>query len=170
MDIPNLAAMAVVSIASVVDVRTRRVPNLLTAGSVGAALFYFSLSHGAAGLMKCTLGLGVGLALFLPLFMLRGMGAGDVKLLGAIGAWLGPSAVVRCALYAVLAGGVLTLCVAIRQRYLQQAFANLGTLLWSWRIDGPRPLPGLTLADSNGPRLPYATAIAAGTLIAIWLT
>jgi prepilin peptidase CpaA len=103
------------------------------------------------------------------MFLLRGMGAGDVKLLGAVGAWLGVMGALWAAFYAVLAGGVLALGVAFQHRYLRQAFGNLRRMLVSWFLSGPKPLSGMTLEDAPGPRLPYAVAIAVGTAAAVWL-
>jgi prepilin peptidase CpaA len=97
------------------------------------------------------------------------MGAGDVKLLGAVGAWLGPMGVLVAGLYSVLAGGVLALVVGAKHGYLGKAFSNLWALLGFWRTAGIQPLPGLTIEDSAGPRLAYGVAIAAGTLAAVWL-
>jgi prepilin peptidase CpaA len=97
------------------------------------------------------------------------MGAGDVKLLGAVGAWLGPTGALWSAFFAVMAGGVLALVIGLRHGYLGKALTNLWGMLTFWRIAGVQPLPGLTLKDAPGPRLPYGVAIAAGTLVAIWL-
>ena len=113
-------------------------------------------------------GWAIGIGLFLPLFLLGGMGAGDVKLLGAVGAWIGPTAVLYAGLYSALAGGVLALVVGARHGYLRRAFSNLWGLLVFWRTVGIQPLPGLTIDDSKGPRLAYGIAIAAGTLAVVW--
>jgi prepilin peptidase CpaA len=114
-------------------------------------------------------GWATGIALFLPMFLLRGMGAGDVKLLGAAGAWLGPAGALWTALFAVLAGGVLALIVGARHRYLAKAFRNLWGLLGYWRVAGIRPLPGLTIEDAASPRVAYGVAIAAGTAATVFL-
>ena len=110
----------------------------------------------------------MGVGLFLPLFLLRGMGAGDVKLLGAVGAWLGPAVVLWAGLFATLAGGVLALAVGSINRYTGTALRNVWSLLGFWRATGIQPSPGFTISDARGPRLPYGVAIAAGTLAAVW--
>jgi prepilin peptidase CpaA len=97
------------------------------------------------------------------------MGGGDVKLLGAVGAWLGPVGVLYAGLYSVLAGGVLALVVGGMHGYLGKAFANIWGLLGLWRTAGIQPLPGLTLEDAEGPRLAYGVAIASGTVATVWL-
>jgi prepilin peptidase CpaA len=95
------------------------------------------------------------------------MGAGDVKLLGAVGGWLGPAGVLYAALYSVLAGGVLALIVGAIHGYLGKALSNLWGLLGFWRTAGIQPLPGLTIDDAAGQM--GGVAIAAGTLAAVWL-
>jgi prepilin peptidase CpaA len=114
-------------------------------------------------------GWGVGLLLFLPLFVRRGTGGGDVKLLAASGAWLGPGPVVWIALWAAVAGGALALAVSAWHGYTRQAFVNTWGLLGYWRAMGIRPHPGLTLESSTAPRLPYALPLAAGLGITLWL-
>jgi prepilin peptidase CpaA len=104
------------------------------------------------------------------MYLLRGMGAGDVKLLGAMGAWLGPMGALWTGFYSVMAGGVLALVVGASHGYLGKAFANLWSLIAFWRVAGIRPAAGLTLGDAPGPRLAYGIAIAAGTVAAVWLT
>src|SRR5262245_32792718 len=111
LNVAELAVVFVVGTAAVIDVRTCRIPNALTLSAIVAALVY----HGLAGVWPATVsavGLAVGTLIFLPFFALGGLGAGDVKLLGAIGAWLGPTAVLSTALYTSIAGGVMAVGVA----------------------------------------------------------
>jgi len=131
------------------------------------------VTHGAltgwSGLAFASSGWVVGLALFFPVFALGGMGAGDVKLLAAIGAWLGPVGAGWTALYGALAGGLMALIVALARGYLRTAFANLAAMLRSWMVGGIRPVEGLTLSSSAGPRLPYALPLAAGVMVTLWM-
>ena len=148
---PPVSAVAVVSVvpaAALCDLRSRRLPNTLTFGAAGVALAV----HGAIGGWPeffHRLWDGESAWLFLPLFALGGMGGGDVKLLGAIGAWLGPTGAVWTGLYGAIAGGVMALVVAIVRGYLRTAVKNVGSLLLSWLLVGPRPVDGLTLADNS---------------------
>src|SRR5437763_974094 len=89
-----------------------------------------------------------GAALFFPFFALGGMGAGDVKLLAALGAWLGPVESLWVAMFAAMAGGVLGLIVALARGYLSTALSNVWLMLMHWRISGPSRVPGITLNDS----------------------
>jgi prepilin peptidase CpaA len=109
------------------------------------------------------------MALFLPMFALRGMGAGDVKLLAAVGAWVGPTKVAFVALAASIAGGVLAVVVALACGYLRTAVRNLWLLLMHWRVMGVRPLESVTLEGGHGPRLAYAVPISIGTLVTLWV-
>ncbi len=169
MDARAVAVMAVAVAACVFDVRTSRLPNTLTFGAALAA-FCFALIHGGfAGLGWSVTGWLIGAALFFPFFALRGLGAGDVKLLAALGAWLGAVDVLYLALYTALAGGVMAIVVLISKNYARQAFWNLWTLLTFWRTSGIRPLPGLTIHEAQSPKLAYAIPIAAGALATLWL-
>ena len=169
METKDIVVLGVVLIAAVIDVRTHRIPNILTFGSAAVALVYHAATGGVQGLGASAGGWAIGVALFLPMFLLRGMGGGDVKLLGAVGAWLGPMGVLYAGLYSVLAGGVLALVIGGMHGYLGKAFSNIWGLLGVWRTAGIQPLPGLTIEDSVGPLLAYGVAIAAGTLATIWL-
>jgi prepilin peptidase CpaA len=114
------------------------------------------------------LGLFAGLAVFFPLFALRAMGAGDVKLMAAVGAWIGAVSILNVALYGSVAGGVLAVIVAIRRGYLKKALSNVKMLVTFWWVEGIKPFPALTLESKEGLRLPYAVAIAAGLAVTLW--
>src|SRR6188508_690902 len=160
--------LAVGVVACVTDVRSRKIPNLLTFGAAVSGLLFHLVVNGLQGLGMAATGWIVGILLFLPIFLLRGMGAGDVKLLAALGAWLGPMQTVWLALFASIAGGVLALVVATSTGYLRTTFRNIGNMLLYWYIAGPRPVPDQTLERSGSPRLAYAIPILVGTVITLW--
>jgi len=162
-------AFAIAGSACWFDVRTRRIPNSLTFPAAALGLVTATLAHGMQGAMSSGAGLLVGLVMFLPLFLLKGLGGGDVKLMGALGAWLGTSLILSVAFYTSLAGGVLALVVIARHRYGRRAMRNLWLLLMHWRVSGIRPLDSLTLETAAGPKLPYALPPAAGLGVAFWL-
>ena len=164
-----IAVLALVVVACIPDLRTRRIPNVLTIGAALAGFAFHALSGGWSGAATSAGGWVLGLALFFPMFALRGMGAGDVKLLGAIGAWLGPGQVLWVAMLTSVAGGVLGVVIALRHGYLRTALSNLQFMLTSWWISGVRPMPTVTLADYHGPRLAYAIPMAIGTMVTLWL-
>ena len=168
MDTSSLCAIGIASAACVTDVRARRIPNALTFGATAAALVFHAVAPTGHGLTSVVAGWFVGAALmFLP-FALRGLGAGDVKLVAALGAWLGPQNALWLVVYATIAGGVLSLVVAAFHGYLKQALANIWLLLQHWTVVGLRPLDSISLEGSNGPRLAYALPIFAGVLLNIW--
>jgi prepilin peptidase CpaA len=151
------------------DVATRRVPNALTFTSATSALVLATWQSGVHGLTESASGLLTGLALFLPFFALGGMGAGDVKLLAAVGAWLGPWGAFWAAVWTSLAGGAFAVVIAVAHNYLGTALLNLARLISVWRVGGLAPVPNLTLADTGAPRLTYAVAIAFGAGITLWV-
>jgi len=169
MSLIHIFVGAVLTFACISDVRTRRIPNVLTFTAIVCALLFHALTGGVAAAGWSLAGCFLGAALFFPMFALRGMGAGDVKLLAAVGAWLGPSQVAMAALAASLAGGVIAIAVALAHGYLRTAAGNLWLLLTHWRVAGVRPLQPVTLEGARGPRLAYAVPISIGTLVTLWL-
>jgi prepilin peptidase CpaA len=169
MTIYQSVALVLVVIAAGWDLATRRIPNLLTFGAALAAFVVHGYVTGWSGLGTSLAGWAVGFAFFFPFFALGGMGAGDVKLLAAVGAWLGPAATVWVALYSGIAGGVMGLGVAVFSGYLKQAYTNLFGLLMYWRVGGIRPAPELMLSSQKGPRLAYAVPVLAGLMVTLWL-
>jgi prepilin peptidase CpaA len=169
MSLYQAIALGVVLAAVVWDLATRRIPNVLTFGAAALALLVHGYFGSWSGVGFSLAGWLVGVAFFLPFFALGGMGAGDVKLLGAVGAWLGPVAVIWVALFTSIAGGVMGLVVAAFSGYLTKAFTNLWCLVMYWRIEGPRPVPELTLSSHKGPRLAYAVPVLAGLVLTLWL-
>lgn len=169
MTLPMWVSVAIACAACATDLRMRRVPNVLTLGGAAAAVVYHAVTSGLSGGLFAVLGWGLGLLLFLPFFAVRGIGGGDVKLLAAFGAWLGPSMVLWVAAFAAIAGGVLALVVSAMHGYTRQAFTNVWGLLSYWRVMGVKTHPGLSLDATTAPRLPYALPMAAGLGITLWL-
>jgi prepilin peptidase CpaA len=164
-----MIALAVAFTASVTDIRSRRIPNVLTFGAAIGAFCLQGFIGGPEGLRLALFGWLVGAAIFFVPFALGGLGAGDVKLLAALGALLGPREALWLALYTGISGGVMALAVALMHGYLRQALSNVRLLLMHWRVAGLCPLHEVTLAGGTGPRLAYATSIFAGLVATIWL-
>jgi prepilin peptidase CpaA len=161
-------AVAVALVGCAFDLHSRRIPNVLTLGAAVAALIASALT-GVGAVESSAAGWIVAAALWLPIYALGGMGAGDVKLMAAIGAWLGPSTVIYAALYAAIAGAVFALGLALARGCVRQTFTNVQLLLIHWRVAGFTPHPELNLATATSPRLAYAVPILVGTMAAIWL-
>jgi prepilin peptidase CpaA len=166
---PQVAALGIGVVACLTDLRTRRIPNWLTFGGAVAALAFHLWTGGLMGVVSASAGWLIGVLLFFLPFALGGMGGGDLKLLAALGAWLGPIPTVWLALYTGAAGGVMALIVASARGYLSTALRNIWTLLAHWRVVGLRPLNEVSLAQSESPRLAYAVPILLGTVVTIWL-
>jgi prepilin peptidase CpaA len=160
--------LGVAAVACLVDLRSRRIPNWLTLAAAVAGAVYQVAQSGTSGLLTAGEGWLIGAAIFFLPFALGGLGAGDVKLLAALGAWLGPYDVVRLALFTGVAGGVLALLVSFARGYMGQALRNIWMLLIHWRVEGLRPLPEMTIHHGTGPKLAYGVAILAGTMVTIW--
>jgi prepilin peptidase CpaA len=164
----SLIVIAVSLAACVADLRTGRIPNALTFGAALGAFLVQILLGGFGGAMSAASGWLVGALLFLPFFAVGGMGGGDVKLLAALGAWLGPLETLWLAGYSAIVGGVLGVIVAIAHGYLWTAIRNVSAMFAYWRTAGIRPVPGLTLDSAGRPRLAYAVPIFVGLVISLW--
>jgi len=146
----------------------RRIPNVLTFGAALSAIIVHGAMGGWTAAGWAVAGWFAGAACLLPLFVLGGMGAGDVKLVAALGAWLGPAAAVWVALFSMVAGGVMGLAVSLAYGYLTQALLNISWMFRFWRRQGPKPVPQVTLATHHGPRLAYAVPVFAGLMVTLW--
>lgn len=167
---PHSAAVVIVAlVAAICDIRTHRIPNVLTFGAAAVGMAFSVWQHGLPGLGWSAAGWLTAVALFFPFFALRGIGAGDVKLLGALGAWLGPWNALYLAALTAIAGGVMALAIVCLQSSARHTLRNVWLMFTTWRVIGVRPIPGLTLETSRGPKLAYAIPIAAGALTTLWL-
>ncbi|MBU1229889.1 MAG: prepilin peptidase [Proteobacteria bacterium] len=154
-------------VASVIDLRSQRIPNLLTMPAALAALAYHLLTQGPQGLWFSLAGLGLGLALMLGPFLFGVMGGGDVKLMGAVGAFVGPQTVLIAFLLTSLAGGAYALLVlARRSGLLAGVLARLRAALYAVSATGEffyQPAP----EGAGLPKLCYGLAIALGAVAAM---
>ena len=154
-----------------VDVREQRIPNVMvllllcagvflnTTGPANSQQGPFSPFPGALGAAQSLLGVLVGLALFLPLYLWRAMGAGDVKLLAALGAFAGPLEIISLALIILIAGGLLAVARMLWRRNSRLVLANVMLVL------GGGAAGGFDLARQSADRMPYALAFSAGLLL-----
>jgi prepilin peptidase CpaA len=164
----SVIVLVISAVACVTDLRSRRIPNVLTFGAALAAFVYHGIDGGLEGFLAAAAGWLAGVAIFFLPFFLGGMGGGDVKLVAALGAWLGPWLTVWLALYTGVAGGVAAVVVSLMSGYLPTAWHNIKMLLTHWRVVGLQPLTEVTLAGSRGPRLAYAVPIFIGTVVTLW--
>jgi len=159
--VPFLALSLGLAAAVVTDVRTRRIPNWLTGAIAGAG---FGLAFGGGGVtpLQALLGLTTGLLLMLPGHVIGATGAGDVKLMAAVGTFLGPGLAFRAFLYSALAGGVMALAIATRRGLLADTVFGTSGLMTS-----PASTRDTIVAPARGNRFAYGPAIAAGTFISL---
>ncbi|HHY97218.1 MAG TPA: peptidase A24 [Firmicutes bacterium] len=167
----GLALLAIVG-AVYIDVWSGKIPNALVALGFLSGFVLNSVEAGLGGLLLSLEGAFLGLALLFIPFALGGMGAGDVKLLGAIGALIGPQGVFYTALYGALAGGVMAVVVLIKHRRLFVTLRTLGFgfllfLLGAW--GGRSWNLGQSKGGSGSIGFPYSLAIGAGLVLALIL-
>lgn len=158
------------------DVRFHRIPNAFVFWGAGLGIllnvfmpeglgFANKFLPGGAGFLIAIEGLAVGLVVMLPMYLLRAMGAGDVKLMAMVGAFLGVNDALGAILATFLAGGILSLAYAWKIGVLRRTLQNIRFILYSnaVRISGGR-VPTLEDAPESAAKFPYAVAIAMGTL------
>lgn len=169
IEAPSIAVLVLGIAAAVTDATTRRIPNALTLGAAVVGIALGAATGGGYGLGWSVAGWLVGLLIFLPLFALRAMGGGDVKLLAAFGAWLGPVLVCWVAIYGAIAGGGLALGLVVWRGRLGTTLAGMRDIVTHWRLSGLKPHPVVTLDNPDAVRMPYALPIALGALATLWL-
>jgi len=167
--VSSLVALAVtVSIAAWTDWTSWRIPNRLVAGSAAAALMLAAFAPDGIGLRHCLTGAAVGFAVFLPLYMVKGMAAGDVKLMAVIGMYAGPWVAIDIALMTCLIGGAWAL-VAMA---LKKQTGLLPWLVLQWQAKAGRwtrqPQQAGMPANAGRQMIPYGVVIALGTFVALW--
>jgi prepilin peptidase CpaA len=163
---PHIVLAALVIAAAVVDWRTHRLPNVLTLGGLLVGLAVGSLP-GGIGALDASLGALTGLAALLPLYVLGVTGAGDVKLLAMVGAFLGLPDVLSALLVTLVAGGLVALGFAAWHQKVRRLAVNVRDLLQLSAMAAAHGYrPDLANAQSIG-KLPYGICICIGTLA--WL-
>ena len=156
-----LAVAAVGVVAATVDLRTRRVPNVLTFGAASCGIGLAALGASPVGLGASVAALLLGLALMLPGHVIGATGAGDVKLFAALATFLGPGATAWAFLYAAIAGGVIALATAASRQSLRGTLMRTALFV---RTGGSNAAEIEVAGVDN--RFAYAPAIAIGALVA----
>jgi prepilin peptidase CpaA len=165
--------LAVVALAGVLDIRSRRIPNWLTVSAFAVALA-MRVPMGGSAVWDGLLAALIAFAIAAPVFALGGLGGGDVKLLTAVGAFLGVDRLWGALLVTAIVGGVFALAAVIRRRRLGETIANLYVIMRGLRSrdaytgwkgeDGRAPL---TIRSAGVITRPYGVAIGAGAAYAI---
>jgi prepilin peptidase CpaA len=168
-----LAALLIVAV--VTDLRSRRIPNTLVLAGIALAVVSHAtaMATGSAPLAGHSwwapfVGLAAGGALLMPLYLVRATGAGDVKLMAMVGAFIGAPTVCVATLYTLFAGGLLSLVCMLGCGVVAETLANVRFILtdWALRVSTGRAVR-LAPLQTTAARLPYAVAIAVGTAAAL---
>ncbi len=158
----------VVAVATVTDLRSRRVPNWLTFPFMVTGPVLSIWLGGWHGLAQSLEGFGLGAAIYGLLHMLGGMGMGDVKLCAGIGAWVGPEQLLVALVTTAIAGGLMAVGWAVCGGFLGDLLNGSGELVFGFGKRGMKPHPELVLSNPRTRKMPYAPAIAIGALLSFF--
>lgn len=162
----QILVAALAAIAAVYDLRERRVPNALALAGFLAGAGVQGATSGPPGLVLALAGAAVALVVYLPLYALRVLGGGDVKLMAALGAIAGPGHWIRLFLCTALLGAVLAVALTASRGRGAQLLKSLSRIVGSLGR-GRAPYADHAEMDVRNPqalRLPHAVTIACGTL------
>ena len=160
--------LIVLAIATFTDVRSCRIPNWLVLPFLVAGIGVSGWMQGWHGVGQSFLGIGLGALVLGFLCWMGGMGMGDMKLCAAVGAWIGPAQLMVALVVMAMAGGIMALCWAIGGGFVGELLDGAGDLIFGLRKRGLRPHPELILDNPLTRKMPYAPAIAIGTLISFF--
>jgi prepilin peptidase CpaA len=157
-------AVALALIAGWTDWRSRRIPNWLTVPGFMVGVLANVLNGGMTGLKTSLLGAGLGLLVLLPFVFLRSLGAGDWKLAGALGAFLGWQVLANLLIGSVFVAGLMALGLVIYKRRFKETLRNIGGLLASM-LTLRMPGAEVSLDNPQSLKVPYGVALAFTTLL-----
>jgi prepilin peptidase CpaA len=151
-------------VAGWTDWRSRRIPNWLTVPALIVGIGANTAAQGWTGTKESLLGAGLGLGLLLPFVLLRSLGGGDWKLIGALGAFLGPPRLIAVLLATILVAGVMAVVLIIWKRRVGQTVRNLAHMvasLFTLHLPGPE----LSLDNPDSLKIPFGVAVAVAVVL-----
>lgn len=157
--------LIVVLIATVTDIRSRRIPNWLVVPFLLAGVIVSAVTRGWSGLGQSLLGVLTAAVVLGILYWLGGMGMGDVKLCAAVGAWIGPAQLGMALVMMGIVGGVMAFGWALCGGFLKESLTGASDLLFGVGKRGLRPHETLVLSNPATRKMPYAPAIAIGVIL-----
>lgn len=163
-------AVAFSMISAVIDVRTGRIPNRLTYSGIIIAVLSRTAIFGWKGLLSAVGGGLLTGIVFLLFYLVRVMGAGDVKLMTVMGCFAGPAKGIEIMLACAIFGGLMALFYMIYLKRIRRTVANLVSLIRFHYLFGFEQHPDLNLSNPTSVRLPYGAAIAGGALYSLCMT
>ena len=152
--------------AAAIDVQTHRIPNWLTYPSIVLGFALRSVLLGWSGARSALAGGLLAGGIVLALYFIRAMGAGDLKLMTAIGILVGTRSAVTVLVATSIAGGVLAVIYMVSRRRVGATIRNLGSVVQHHAVRGLQSHPEVSLDNPEALRMPYGIAIAAGTIFA----
>jgi len=155
-------------IACFTDIRSRRIPNALVVPFALSGLIVNCGLQGPAGLWSSLGGIFLAALVCGVFCYLRGMGMGDLKLCAAIGAWIGPQQLAFALVMTFIAGAAIGIVWALCTGSLARSLGSTGDLLSSFGKNGIRPHDTIVLQNPSSLKIPYAPAIALGTLFSFF--
>jgi prepilin peptidase CpaA len=158
--LPALVAV----IAGYTDYRWRRIPNWLTVPGLVLGIAVNSIARGWAGTKESLLGAGLGLLILLPFVLVRSLGAGDWKLVGALGAFLGPQHLITVLFATLLIAGVMALVLIIWKKRVRQTLRNIGRLLAAL-VSLHLPEKDVSLDNPEALKIPFGIALAISMIL-----
>jgi prepilin peptidase CpaA len=162
-----LLLFALALTAGVVDIRVRRIPNWLVLTGLIAGITVNSVLFGWPGLKLALSGAGFAFAVYFVFYLLRAMGAGDVKLMAAVGALAGLKGWLAIFFFTAIAGGVVALTLLLAKGRFRQTLLNVSIMLYQLsRLQAPyHATEELDVRSGKALRLPHGASIAMGTFI-----
>lgn len=161
-------AVVLALVAGWTDWRTRRIPNWLTVPGLAVGIAANAAFGGWLGLKSSLLGAGLGLLVLLPFVLLRSLGAGDWKLAGALGAFVGPGALIDLLMGSIFMAGIMALALVIYKGRFRQTMRNIGRLLASM-LAFRMPDAEVSLDNPQSLKVPYGVALALTTVLySVW--
>lgn len=159
-----ILAAVLALIAGTTDWRWRRIPNWATVPGAAVGIAMNSVAYGWLGAKSALEGLGLGLLLLFPFVLIRALGAGDWKLVGALGAFLGPRELLVVLLAALLIAGLMALVLVIYKRRLGQTLRNIARIVFAL-ITGHAGVPSVSLDNPETLKVPFGVAVAIAAVL-----
>src|ERR1700676_5307669 len=152
-------------LAGWLDWRTRKIPNWLTVSGFVAGLGIHTIVGGWHGALASLQGAGLALLVLLPLVLLRGLGAGDWKLMGAVGALLGPRGLLAFLFVSIMVAGVMAAATVVYMRRVIVTLKNMAIVIQGFFVFGWRGNPQMTLDNPGLLKMPFGVAAALTSVI-----
>lgn len=165
----TIVLSSILIVAAIIDIRIQKIPNILTFPAMVVGLTYHSVANGWSGFIFSSEGMAIGIAIFLVPYLMGGMGAGDAKLMGAVGAMIGPKGVMIACLFTAIAGGVYALIALLSNMQYFKGFIARSAITVKAFAFTRNFIPIPADESEKNPRLCYGIAIAIGTLFYVFI-